>query len=51
MVITFIRGVRMKNIIGYVRVSTSNQVENGDGLEIQRNKILDYCKERILKES
>ncbi len=39
----------MKNTIGYVRVSTSNQVENGDGLEIQKNKILEYCKERGLE--
>ena len=37
--------------IGYVRVSTVNQVERGDGLEIQRRKIEDYCKDNdvILK--
>lgn len=33
---------------GYVRVSTVNQVENGDGLEIQRKRIAEYCKERGL---
>lgn len=38
----------MKNIIGYVRVSTSNQVENGEGLEIQKNKITEYCAQRGL---
>ena len=36
------------NIVGYLRVSTSGQVQNGEGLEIQRNKILSYCKERNL---
>ena len=34
------------SIVGYVRVSTANQVENGDGLEIQRKKITEYCKEK-----
>lgn len=29
---------------GYVRVSTTSQVENGEGIEIQRRKILEYCK-------
>ena len=32
--------------VGYLRVSTTSQVENGDGLEIQRRKIIDYCKEK-----
>ena len=33
-------------VVGYVRVSTVNQVENGDGLEIQRRKITEYCKDK-----
>ena len=33
---------------GYLRVSTANQVENGDGLQIQRNKIIQFCKEQGL---
>ncbi|MDD3906217.1 MAG: recombinase family protein [Candidatus Omnitrophica bacterium] len=33
-------------VVGYVRVSTQNQVDHGEGLEIQRRKILDYCKEK-----
>lgn len=32
--------------VGYLRVSTANQVENGEGLEIQKRKILEYCKEK-----
>jgi len=32
--------------IGYVRVSTISQCENGDGLEIQKKRIADYCKEK-----
>ena len=32
--------------VGYVRVSTVNQVENGEGLEIQRRKITEYCKDK-----
>jgi len=36
-------------VVGYLRVSTSNQVENGNGLEIQRKRIEEYCSERKLK--
>ena len=35
-----------ENVVGYLRVSTANQVENGDGLEIQKNKILEFCAEK-----
>lgn len=35
-------------VMAYIRCSTQNQAENGDGLEIQRRRILDYCKERNL---
>ena len=38
--------MRFDGIVGYLRVSTANQVENGDGLEIQRYKILAFCKEK-----
>ena len=31
-------------IVGYCRVSTQGQVENGDGLEVQRNRIVEHCK-------
>ena len=33
-------------IIAYLRVSTSQQVNHGDGLEIQRRKILEFCNEK-----
>jgi len=36
-------------IVGYCRVSTQGQVENGEGLEIQRNKIAEYCSSKGLK--
>ncbi len=36
-------------IVGYLRVSTANQVENGDGLEIQKRKIIEYCEEHKLE--
>lgn len=42
----------MKNVlsngiaVGYIRVSTANQVENGEGLEIQQRKISEYCRDK-----
>lgn len=36
-------------IIGYCRVSTQGQVDHGEGLEIQRNKIAEYCSSKGLK--
>jgi len=33
-------------VIGYVRVSSLSQVENGSGLEIQKKKISEYCREK-----
>ncbi len=38
--------VAQETVVGYVRVSTNNQVTNGEGLQIQRRKIQDYCKEK-----
>lgn len=38
--------VTQKAVVAYTRVSSASQVENGDGLEIQRRKIQDYCKEK-----
>ena len=32
--------------VGYVRVSSISQVESGEGLEIQRRKISEYCKDK-----
>lgn len=36
------------NAVGYIRVSTAGQVEDGAGLEIQRSRILEYCKQNGL---
>lgn len=33
----------MKKAIGYVRVSSERQVKEGNGLEIQKNAIIDFC--------
>lgn len=37
-----------KLVVGYTRVSTSGQVEEGAGLEIQRSRILEYCQQNGL---
>lgn len=37
-----------ETVVGYVRVSTNNQATHGEGLEIQRRKIQEYCKEKDL---
>lgn len=34
--------------VSYLRVSTQSQVENGDGLETQRRRILEFAKEKNL---
>ena len=34
----------MENVIAYVRISTSKQVNDGNGIEAQRQGIIDYCK-------
>lgn len=36
-------------VVGYVRVSTQTQVQHGEGLEIQKQKIQEYCRERKLQ--
>ncbi len=37
-----------KRVVGYTRVSTSGQVEDGTGLEIQRVRISEYCEQNGL---
>lgn len=34
----------MCKAVGYIRVSTEEQVKHGNGMEIQRNEIVEYCK-------
>ena len=38
----------MESVVGYVRVSTAGQVEEGAGLEIQRSRIAEYCEQNGL---
>lgn len=35
-----------RKVVGYIRVSTDNQVEDGMGLEIQEETIRKYCKDK-----
>lgn len=37
-----------KNVYGYIRVSTETQVQNGQGLEIQKQDIQKYCEKNNL---
>ena len=38
-------------VVAYLRVSTQTQVDHGEGLEIQKRKIIEYCAEKGLKVS
>lgn len=33
----------MTNVVGYIRVSSDGQANDGQGLEIQRDEIEKYC--------
>ena len=37
-----------ERVAGYVRVSTVSQAESGTGIQIQKSKILEYCKDNHL---
>lgn len=39
----------MCKVIGYIRVSTEEQVKNGQGLEIQRRELAEHCKANKLE--
>ena len=36
-------------VVGYARVSTQSQLERGEGLQIQKKRILSYCRDKGLK--
>lgn len=42
-------GVELMRAVGYVRVSTEEQVQEGNGLEIQRSEITSYCKKNRIE--
>ena len=42
------RELKMKKVIGYTRVSTLKQVENGYSMKSQKIQIEDYCKRNDL---
>jgi len=41
--------VKMCKALAYIRVSTDEQVKHGQGLEIQRKEIAEYCKHNKIK--
>lgn len=40
----------MCNAVAYIRVSTEEQIKHGQGLNIQKQEILDYCKSQKIKD-